>query len=171
LNTLADYTSTELMLPQVRSTTAADVISELGDALDRAGRLKDRAAFVEAVLARELISPTSFSTGWALPHARLPDLPQLSFALARTAQPLTWIGEKAARIQTVWLFAVPEPETKAYLNLIAAVAKLSQNNTLIEQILRAPDNRTMYSVLEQVPLRRLQSLEVATNPVQRPATR
>jgi mannitol/fructose-specific phosphotransferase system IIA component (Ntr-type) len=168
LNTLADHTHPELMVPHVAGATAAEVIVELSSVLDRAGVLSDRALFVDAVMARERLSPTSFS-GWAVPHARLRDLQRLSFAVGRCLQPLAWGGEGSVRIQIVWLFAVPERESKAYLNLIAAVARLSQDAARTEQLLAASDPQTMYSVLEKVDLRRPQSPSVVTDLAQSPA--
>src|SRR5438270_8906732 len=141
------------MVPELQSKAAPAVIAELCSVLQRQGRLSDPAAFHDAIMARELISATSIAPGWALPHARLKGLTQLSFALARSSQPLVWFGEGGARPQTVFLFAVPEAESKTYLNLIAAVARLSQNPVLLEQLVRAPDGGSMFEVLEQVALR------------------
>jgi mannitol/fructose-specific phosphotransferase system IIA component (Ntr-type) len=162
LKTVADYTSPDLIVPELLSDTADGVITELCGTLERAGRLHDPPAFQAAVRARELMSPTSFSEGWALPHARLKGLSQLSFALARTRQPVVWPGDGRARVQTVFLFAVPEFEARTYLNLISALAKLNQTSDLLQQLLSAPDARSMYEVLEEVPLRRPQPPALAT---------
>lgn len=151
--TLANYTSPALMVPALQSRAPKEVIAELCSTLQRDGQLSDKASFYDAVMARELMSATSISPGWALPHARLKGLAQLSFVMARSSQPLVWFGENGLRVQTVLLFAVPEAEAKTYLSLIAAVAKLSQNDGLVEQLLRAPDSQSMFAVLRQVPLR------------------
>ena len=151
--TLADYTAPVLMVPELKAETQAAVIVELCSLLERHGRLHDRAAFVDAVMARELMSSTAISPNWALPHARLKELPQLSFALARSRQPLAWRGETRFPVRTVFLFAAPESEAKAYLNLISAVAKLSKSPALVEQLALAHDAETMFSVLQTVCLR------------------
>ena len=153
LKTLADYTSPALMVPELQSKAAAGVIAELCSVLQRQGLLNDPASFYDAVMTRELLSTTSFAPGWALPHARLKGLSQLSFALARSSQPIVWSGESGFRPQTVFLFAVPEEEAKTYLNVIAAVGRLNQNTALLEQLQHAPDGKTMFGVLEQIPLR------------------
>jgi mannitol/fructose-specific phosphotransferase system IIA component (Ntr-type) len=151
--TLADFTEPGLMFPALASKPPAAVIAQLCSALDELGRLGDAAAFYEAVLNREKMCPTSISPGWALPHARLKGLTQLSFALARIAQPLVWLGESGLRVQTVFLFAVPDAEAKKYLNLIAAIAQLNKNRALSEQLHRATDPKAMFEVLQQVTLR------------------
>jgi mannitol/fructose-specific phosphotransferase system IIA component (Ntr-type) len=141
------------MVPELQSRTAPDVIAELCSLLQRNERLPNSAAFYEAVMAREFLSPTSIPPAWALPHARLQGIAQLSFALARSSQPLVWFHEGGIRPQTVFLFAVPEGEARTYLSLVAAVARLNQNRVLLEQLRRAPDGKSMFKVLEQVHLR------------------
>jgi mannitol/fructose-specific phosphotransferase system IIA component (Ntr-type) len=164
LKTLADYTSPALMVPELQSKVAAGVIAELCSVLQRQERLNDSATFYDAVMHRELLSTTLIAPGWALPHARLKGLRQLSFALARSSQPLVWFGESGFGPQTVFLFAVPEEEAKTYLNVIAALARLNQNTALLEQLLHAPDGKTMFGVLGQIPLAHARLATLAASP-------
>jgi len=164
VNSIADYTAPDLLLAQPRGVTAANVIAELAEALERAGRLTDRTSFLDAVLTREKLSPTCLAIGWATPHARLQHLPQLSFALARPTRPLPWISSSKTLVQLIWLFAVPEPETKAYLALIASVARLSHDSLRVQQLLLAQDGRAMCDVLKEVPLRRPHQPELVSGP-------
>jgi mannitol/fructose-specific phosphotransferase system IIA component (Ntr-type) len=152
LKTLANYTSPALLVPELKSNTATGVIAELCSLLQQQGRLSDCKEVCDAVITRELLSPTSIPPGWALPHARLKGLAQISFALARSPQPLVWFGEGGIRPQLVFLFVIPEAEAKTYLNLISALARLSQDPTLLGQLRFARDSETMFSVLEQIPL-------------------
>jgi len=170
VNVLADYTDPSLLLPECSAGTAPEVIAELARALDQAGRLTDRAAFLGAVMAREKLSPTSLPVGWATPHARLQALPRLSFGLARIARPFRWMGGSEVPIRLVWLFAVPETESKAYLHLIAGVVRLGQEMARVQELFRAPDAMAMNQVLEQVALRRPQTPAAVGNrsPHQKP---
>lgn len=140
-------------LPQPSPPGEGDVVAQQRD------------SFYDAVMARELISPTSFVPGWALPHARLRGLRQLSFTLARCPQALTWFGNPGASVQTVLLFAIPDAEAKTYLNLIASVARLTQSPELLDQLDRSRDAETMLKVLGQVPLRRLGAAGPNSTPV------
>ena len=88
--------------------------------------------------------------GWAVPHARLAGIPRLSFALGRTAKPLAWFGGQP--VHTVFLFAVPETEAAAYLNLISGLAKLSQDRLRREHLADASDSPAMFEVLQGIPL-------------------
>ena len=166
--TLADYTTPALMVPQLQTKATAAVISELCALLQREGRLQDSAALYDAVMRREQLSSTSIPCGWALPHARLDGLSQLTFALARSSQPFVWSPEALSPVHTVFLFASPEPEAKTYLNLISAVARLSQSSALVEQLRRAPDAHGMFAVLQQVPVFRASPVTPAPSARQAP---
>lgn len=152
LETLAGFTAPELIIPELSALTASAVISELCAALLSYGCLQDLTSYKEAVLARESISPTAFVTGWALPHARLPSIPELKFALGRTVQPVAWFGNTTAQVRTVLLFAVPEDAAKAYLNVNAAVARLTQNVLLLERLRAASDATSIFGILKEVRL-------------------
>ena len=155
VKTLADFTSPALVLSELQSKTASDVIAELCLALQRENRLVDSPGFYEAVMAREELGSTCFPPGWAVPHARLKGLAQLSFAVGRTSQPLAWFGN-GIRVHTVFLFAVPEADARTYLDLIAAVAKLNQNASLLQRLQHAHASETVFEILNEVALRNRQ---------------
>jgi mannitol/fructose-specific phosphotransferase system IIA component (Ntr-type) len=149
-NSVADFTEPSLMVPLLRSRDAAAVTAELCSTLEREGRTSDLLPFYHEVISREALSSTVISPGWALPHARIAGIPQLCFALGRTAEPLVWFGGEP--VNMVFLFAVPEREAGAYLNLISSLARLSQDRLRLERLADAHDSQTMFEVLRGVPL-------------------
>jgi mannitol/fructose-specific phosphotransferase system IIA component (Ntr-type) len=150
LSTVAAYTEPSLMVPRVRSRDPEALTAELASALQCRGRISDVESFCHAVITHERLSSTAMSPGWALPHARLAGIPQLAFALGRTAKPLLWFGGQP--VSTVFLCAVPENEAAAYLGLISALAKLSQDPKRLLRLESAPDSRAMFEVLREIPL-------------------
>jgi len=88
--TLADFTSPGLIIPHLRGQDVASVIQELSQALQREGRVGDLLPFYHAALNREFLVSTDMEAGMAFPHARLPGLKELSFALGRSGEPLGW---------------------------------------------------------------------------------
>ena len=150
--TLADFTDPDLVVAGLNRPTANSALSELCSLLQQKGRLEDSAKFHDAVLAREALSPTCFLPGWAFPHARLKELPELCFALGRTAQPVQWFGDAQALVQTIFLFAVPEHAGKAYLELVSTIARLSQNRDLCASLNHATDAQAMFRVLQNVAI-------------------
>jgi nitrogen PTS system EIIA component len=151
--TIAHYTSPGLMLPKLTQQEPTAVIKELCSALKREGRLTDTASFYKMVVSNEQRRSTAISPGWALPHARVKGLDQLSFALGRSITPLDWFGQSAERVQMVFLFAVPETAAAKYLTLVSGLAKLNQDPAMLEKLFYAPDSAAMFEVLDQIKLR------------------
>jgi mannitol/fructose-specific phosphotransferase system IIA component (Ntr-type) len=140
------------MVPLLRCRDAAAVTAELCSTLQRQGKVNDLLPFYNAIISYEALNSTATSPAWALPHAFVPGLPELSFALGRTAEPLVWFGQEL--VQVVFLFAVPESESAAYESLVSGLAKLGQDRMRCDQLLQAPDSEAMFALLEEIHLPR-----------------
>jgi mannitol/fructose-specific phosphotransferase system IIA component (Ntr-type) len=151
--TLADFTSPGLIIAHLRGQDAASVIQELSQALQQEKRIPDLLPFYHAALNREFMVSTDMEAGMAFPHARLPGLKELSFALGRSDEPLSW-GPRAARsVRLIFLMAVPATDSTQYLLLISGLARLTKESRLVEKLHAAQDTFQMVGVLKQVALR------------------
>jgi mannitol/fructose-specific phosphotransferase system IIA component (Ntr-type) len=150
MSTLADYTDPYLLLPLLRSRSAAAATAELCSSLEGQGRICDLLPFFHSIISREAASGTVISPGWALPHARLVGIPGLSFAAGRTSEPLVWFSGEP--VSMVFLFAVPQCEAAAYLSLIAGLARLSRDHLRLARLGTAPDGRRMFEALREITL-------------------
>src|SRR5438093_5874485 len=132
--TLADFTTPGLIVPRLRGQDAASVIQELSQALQRENRVPDLLPFYHAVLNREFLLSSDWEAGMAFPHARLPALKELSFALGRSDEPLSWGGNAVRSVRLVFLIAVPATDSTQYLSLISGLARLAKEERLVEQL-------------------------------------
>ncbi len=151
--TLADFTSPGLIIPHLRGQDVATVIQELSRAMQRESRVPDLLPFYHAALNREFLVNTDMEAGLAFPHARLPELNELSFALGRSDEPLTWGTRAAPSVRLVFLIAVPATDSIQYLLLISGLARLARDSRLVEKLHRAQDNIQILEVLQQIKLR------------------
>jgi mannitol/fructose-specific phosphotransferase system IIA component (Ntr-type) len=151
--TLAEFTSSGLIIPGLRGQDTASVIQELSQALRREQRIQDWLPFYQTALNREFMASTDTEGGMAFPHARLPALKELCFAMGRSTAPLAW-GPRAAR--SVWLvvlMAVPAADSTQYLLLLSGLTRLAKDGLLVEKLHAAQDSLQMFHVLQQVQLR------------------
>lgn len=152
--TLADFTSPGLIVPHLRGREAASVIQELSQAMQREKRIPDLLPFYQAALNREFMVSTDMEAGMAFPHARLPGLKELSFALGRSDEPLVWGAKTSRSVRLVFLMAVPATDSTQYLLLISGLARLAKESRLVEKLQAAQDTFQMADVLRQIELRR-----------------
>lgn len=148
--TLADFTCPGLIIPALRGCQAAEVIAELSQALCRQGCIPDPLAFCEAVMKRESLATTELEAGMAFPHARLPELKALSFALGRSSEPLPWSAGAARSVRLVFLLAVPADDSGQYLRLISGLARLTRERQFLEDIHAAPDAIHLFEALHRI---------------------
>jgi mannitol/fructose-specific phosphotransferase system IIA component (Ntr-type) len=152
-DSLATFTSSALMVPELRGADVTAILAELSEALQREARIPELLPFYHAVLNREYLSSTTMNDGFAFPHARLHGLKTLGFALGRSPKPIFWGGRHSAPVRLVFLSAVPATEATAYLGYIAALSRLSREPHQIASLLAAPDAEAMLSILQQIKLR------------------
>ena len=149
---LAEFTTINSLVPQLRSRDMAEVIQELSQVLQRERRVADGQAVYLAAMNRERICSSNMEVGMAFPHARLAGLKELSFALGRSREPLRW-GNTAGNVQLVFLMAVPENDSMQYLSLISGLARLSKDRYLLDKIQTAHDASQLFEVLGEIKLR------------------
>ena len=151
--TLADFTSLGLIVPCLRGRDVAGVIQELSQAMQREKRVPDLLPFYHAALNREFLVNTDMEAGMAFPHARVPGLKEVCFALGRGDGPLGWSAKATRPVRMVFLIAVPATDATQYLQLNSGLARLAEDTRLVEKLHAAPDAARMLEVLQRITLR------------------
>ena len=148
--TLADFTAPELVLPDLRNVGMEAVLLELSQLLQSAGRVPDAKSLYEAALKRERLVSTAMTAGMAFPHARLPEVKELSFALGRSANSFAWSANSNRQVRLVFLIAVSPNDAMQYLQLISGISRLSSQPDRVQQLLVAKTPESLLNVLRQV---------------------
>ena len=150
---LADYTQSELIVPQLRECDTAGIISELSQVLQRQGGVPDVLPFYQAALNQELLANTALDCGMAFPHARLSGVKRLQFAFGRTPEPIVWGARSSWPVQLVFLLAVPATDAAGYLHLLASLARLGQQPEHLAQLRAADNAEAILAVLQKARMR------------------
>ncbi|MBI2927047.1 MAG: PTS sugar transporter subunit IIA [Verrucomicrobia bacterium] len=150
LVSLAEYTGPELIVPRLSGSDRTAAIKELSQRLEHAGRIRDMLAFYHATLNQEFFQNSATEEGSAFPHARMANLPQLSFAFGRADTPLPWGPKGAQPVRLVFLLAVPETATTEHLNLMSGFGRLHREPRLLARLRAATDTFEMLRVLTEV---------------------
>jgi mannitol/fructose-specific phosphotransferase system IIA component (Ntr-type) len=151
--TLADYTRSQLIVPQLREHDAAGIISELSRVLQREGCVSDLLPFYHAALNHELMANSALACGIALPHGRLNGVKQLQFAFGRLSEPVIWGAKGSFPVQLVFLLAVPATDAACYLHLLASLARLGQQPDRVAELSSATEAHDVIAVLGKIGIR------------------
>jgi nitrogen PTS system EIIA component len=104
---------------------------------------------VQLILERDEISSTAYPTGIAIPHIRMDNFQDTVVGMAFLQNPLDYNGTK---VEWVCLVITNKSSSNIYLNLVAALLKLSKDSSMMQEL---GDLRDGYAVVH-----RLHKLEI-----------
>lgn len=150
---LASFTLPSLIVPELVSQEAPDVIGELCNLLYREQCVPDVASFYHTVMSRECLADTAMEAEMAFPHGRLPELKTLTFAFGLSKKPMRWGTQALGSVRMVFLMAVPAEDSMQYLQLISCLARLGGDPEATQALLNAKDANQILEVFRRVPMR------------------
>lgn len=106
----------------LKSKTKAEVIDELIDQLDQAGRLNDREDFKRAILAREEQSTTGIGEGIAIPHAKTAAVRTPAIAFGRSLDGIDYEALDGQPSQLFFMIAASEGANNEHLETLSRLA-------------------------------------------------
>ena len=98
---------------------------------------------IDAAIKREEDTPTTCGA-LALPHARNTDLQNFVLTLGANAE---GVIDGHSNLRLIFAFASPESKREQHLQLLASLARLSQNPKVIDQIVSAADANAVMEIL------------------------
>ncbi len=145
---ISDFLRPESTLIGLRVRDKAQLITELAR---RAGAALQRDSHVieAALAARERLGSTGLGRGFALPHARLPDLPRFFGIFARLARPVDFESIDEQPIDLVFLLLIPEQAGNGHVTALAAISRRMRDAAFVERLRKASSATDAYKLLIQ----------------------
>ncbi len=133
---------TQILQPEcvkipVDSRDKEAVITELIDLLDAGGALADRAAALEAVLARERIQSTAMGAGIAIPHGKCNAVKEVVMAIGIAREPIEFDSVDGKPVTIVFLLISPVDQMETHIQALAAISRLMLDEELRRQLEQA----------------------------------
>ncbi|WP_114569818.1 PTS fructose transporter subunit IIABC [Exiguobacterium flavidum] len=145
---ITDLLTRDTIKLDLASTSKAGVIDELVDVLHGAGKLNDRNAYREAILAREAQSTTGLGEGIAIPHAKTAAVKTPSIAFGRS----TGIDYEALDGQPSKLFfmiAAGEKADNAHLETLSKLSVYLMDEDFRKSIYAAETKDSVIAAIER----------------------
>lgn len=112
----------DTILLDLKSKTKAEVIQELVDKLDSAGRLHDKEKYKEAILAREAQSTTGIGEGIAIPHAKTNAVKVPAIAFGRSTEGIDYEALDGAPSHLFFMIAASEGANNEHLETLSRLS-------------------------------------------------
>ncbi|MBN1816873.1 MAG: PTS sugar transporter subunit IIA [Sedimentisphaerales bacterium] len=120
---LADIVCFDALLPQLKATTRDEAITELVEALQRAGCLGKTQSrdIVKAVIKRENEASTGIGKGVAVPHVKHPSLKEIVAAVGRSEKGIDFVSLDKQPVYSVILLLSPTDNADKHLQAMETI--------------------------------------------------
>ncbi len=133
----------------LKGKTKKEIINELLDVLVKAGKIKDKAAALKAVMEREEKMSTGMKHGIAIPHGKCSAIQDLIACIGVSENPVDFdsLDHEPCRIFIMTLS--PTEKTGPHLQFLAEVSLLFKSSEKREEILNAKTPEEVLKILAE----------------------
>lgn len=133
----------------LKATTKDEVIDQMVDLLDFAGKLNDKEGFKKEILTRESQSTTGIGDGIAIPHGKTNFVREASLALGifKEGAPYDSLDEEAVNI--VFMIAAEEGANEEHLETLSRLSVLLMNEEFKSSLLKANTPDEVMALLDK----------------------
>lgn len=133
----------------LNSQQKTDVIEELVEVLDTAGKLANRADFKQEILKREGQSTTGIGDGIAIPHAKTKAVKQAAIAFGRSTSGVNYESLDGQPAHLFFMIAATEGANNTHLEALARLSTILMKEEVRKQLLEAGSEDDVLAIIDQ----------------------
>ncbi|MGT2800481.1 PTS sugar transporter subunit IIA [Streptococcus marmotae] len=143
----------ELIFIDEPTATKKEIIQRITDKVYDLGYVRDKAGFMDSVLAREEEVPTAIGYSIAIPHGKSDVVDKPFIAFLRTKAPFEWTTGHEETVQLIFLIGVPNIGTeKLHLRFISQVSKKLLDEEFRQQLLTICNKTILFELLSSIDI-------------------
>lgn len=144
---IAEFLREDLVFPDLAATDKAGVLGELSAGLARAFPGLTAAKLTETLQEREKLGSTGIGEGVAIPHGKLPGIPGLIAAFARSRKGVDFASIDGKPTQLFFVLFAPENSAGLHLKALARISRLFKQPQFRQQILSADGAQSIFRAI------------------------
>lgn len=133
----------------LKSSQKADVIEELVQVLDAAGKLNDRAEYKQAIFHREEQSTTGIGEGIAIPHAKTAAVKAPAIAFGRSVSGIEYESLDGMPAHLFFMIAAPEGANDTHLQALSKLSTILLKEEVRKQLLEAQTEEEALAIINE----------------------
>lgn len=138
------YIRKKLVFLQQKMDSKEEVLAFMVDRIKEAGLVKG--PFLESVLEREAMSPTSFGNFVAIPHPMEPFADSTFWAVCTLLKPIDWDGKP---VQFVCVLCMQRSKTEDVQSMYNILLTILNNEALVQQLIKCKTYSDFARVLHE----------------------
>ena len=137
----------EFIISDLKSENKEEALEELSSFLEQKGAIKNKEKLKKALMDREKLGSTGIGENVAIPHAKCEDISQIITLFGRSTKGIHFESLDQKPVYFICLLLAPTHSTGRHLKALARIARLMKSKVLREEILKAQDEKKIYSLL------------------------
>lgn len=146
---ITELLTKETIIVDLKSTTKADVIGELTNKLDRAGRLRDKEEFKNAIWKRENEFSTGIGEGIAIPHAKTSAVKTPALAFGRSKSGIDYDSLDGNSSYIFFMIAASEGAHNEHLDTLSRLSSMLMNEGFREKLMNANSEEEILLLIDR----------------------
>lgn len=139
-----------IMIP-LEASDKESCIRAMIDGLEVAGCLRDKSAYLDAVMKREETGSTGIGFGVAIPHGKSGGVSKAGLAFAKLTQPLDWQSLDGNPVSIVFMIAVPEEAAgNEHLQILIALSRKLIDEQFRQSLLNVTEPQQLIDLLQTI---------------------
>ena len=144
---VADILTADLVIPNLQSTTKADVLQEPAHYLASKRPEIKAEQLVTVLLDRERLGTTAIGDGIAIPHGKLPGLKGVLAVFGRSLTGIDCHSLDGQPTKLFFLLVAPDESAGLHLKALARVSRLLKERTFRDRLLQDATGSTLYQTI------------------------
>lgn len=137
----------ESVIADLLGDSKVKVIKEMTQCLKKNNFIKNDQDLFETLMEREKLGSTGIGENVAIPHGKSDEVTQIITVLARSKKGVEFESLDQKPVHFVCMVIAPAHSTGQHLKVLARVSRIFKNQGIREEILKAENSDTIYSIL------------------------
>ncbi|WPC40505.1 fructose-specific PTS transporter subunit EIIC [Clostridium sp. JS66] len=138
----------DTIILDLSSSTKSEVIDELVNKLNQAGKLNDKAEYKKAILAREEQFSTGIGDGIAIPHAKTSAVKVPALCFGRSKQGIDYESLDGSDAHIFFMIAASEGAHNDHLDTLSRLSSLLMNEGFRKKLMEASSEDEILTLID-----------------------
>ena len=146
---ITELLTKETIKLDVQATSKNDVIPELVEVLDKAGKLNDKEEYTRALFVREQQSTTGIGDGIAIPHAKTNAVKFPAIVFGRSKNGVEYEALDGQPSYLFFMIAASEGASNTHLEALSKLSSILMKQEAREQLLLVNSAEAVLAIIDQ----------------------
>ncbi len=144
---IVDILSIEQIECAFEANSKKSALEKISELLCKANDSLSNEDVFNQLIQRERLGSTGLGHGIAIPHSRMENNEKTIAAFIQIAKGVDYDAPDSQPVDLFFSLLVPEESTQEHLEILAKLAEKFSDQTLVEQLRKARDKETIYTLL------------------------